>query len=59
MPVEALAVHGSGGRYRKHELKGAETNGPAVDAAKTGFVEQRDDVSWVDVAMAVKMREEP
>ena len=45
-------------RYRQNELKTTDADGSAPDRAQSCFVEQPDDLSWIDVAMAVKVREE-
>jgi hypothetical protein len=45
-------------RYRQHELKTTDADGPDLDTAESCFVEQRNDLAWIDVAMPVKMREE-
>jgi hypothetical protein len=39
-------------------LKIADTDGPALDAAESCLVEQRDDLLWIDVTVTVKVREQ-
>jgi hypothetical protein len=39
-------------------VEAADTDGPALDAAQSRFVEQRHDLSWIDVTMTVKVCEQ-
>lgn len=56
--VAAVSVHQlrQGGQ---HKMQAADADEAAFDGAKSRFFEQRHDLSWVHVAMPVKVREEP
>jgi hypothetical protein len=45
-------------RYRQHEVEAADAHRSALDAAESRFLEQRHDVSWIDMTMAVEMPKE-
>jgi len=39
-------------------MKAADAQGAALDAAESRFLEQGEDLVWIDVTMAMKVREE-
>lgn len=41
----------------QHELKTTDTDGAALDTAESRLVEQRDDLSWIDVTVTMNVRE--
>ena len=55
--VQFVSLQSSASDHCEHEVEAADTNGPALDTAQSRFLEQRDDLSWIDVTMTVKVRE--
>jgi hypothetical protein len=55
--AQFVSPHSSGSDHREHEVEAADTDRSALNTVQSRFVEQRHDLSWIDVTMTVKVCE--